>query len=163
MIRAASYSCKIRAMILEQAIMCLTPETHRCEPVDVVEEIDYETFWAKYMYPNKPVIIRGLTKTWLSQEWNQNGKPDFARLRSDFGNDEICVAKCGQQHFSDQACKRRRFWSSSSFALPLCNLPKPNLHLLHRCGWICKWTTSSAAGNAASMPRICSTARTGDS
>lgn len=90
-------------MILEQAIMCLTPDTPPCGEVDVVEEIDYENFWAKYMYPNKPVIIRGLTKAWRSRNWIQDGKPDFARLMQDFGSDEICVAKCGQKHFSDQA------------------------------------------------------------
>ena len=103
MLRPASSTCQVGAVFLKQAIMCLTPDTPLCEEIDVVEGIDYETFWVKYMYPNKPVLIRGLTKGWRSEDWVRDGKPDFERLRKDFGEDQICVAKCGQQHFSDQA------------------------------------------------------------
>ncbi len=100
----------VGAKFLKQALSNLTPETPPCDAVDRVEDIDYATFWAKYMYPNKPVIIRGLTKGWRSMNWIRDGKPDFQRLREDFGADVVCVAKCGKRHFSDQVL--RRFTSS---------------------------------------------------
>jgi hypothetical protein len=102
----ASHLRSVGVDFLKQAISNLTPDTPPCESVDRVEDIDYDTFWTKYMYPNKPVIIRGLTKGWRSMGWIRDGKPDFQRLRKDFGADMVCVAKCGKRHFSDQVAHR---------------------------------------------------------
>ena len=60
------------------------------------ENLSYEEFWLKYMLANKPVIIRGVTRTWkASREWvKPEGGIDDDLLVEYFGQALVWVTHC---------------------------------------------------------------------
>ena len=168
MLAAASYPCKVDAGFLNHAIRFPTPDTPPCESIPVVEGIDYDTFWREYMYPNKPVIIRGLTEGWRALEWIRDGKPDFARLRRDFGDDEVCVAICGRQHFSDQArarppaSSRRAPRFARRLSAPRRGRAEGDAHALLCCLAAGPFHSPSVNSHQPARPQVRETMRMGD-
>lgn len=66
--------------------------------------LSLDTFWSRYLLPNRPVLITGLTSAWHCQhEWvSPDGTPDFSRLRELFGAVNVQVADC---NLPEEACR----------------------------------------------------------
>ena len=86
--------------------------------------LSYEEFWREYMERNQPLVIAGITHAWkAAREWVEvprsdgdasplearhgNGaantaQPALGALEAAFGEEKVCVALCGEKHFSDQ-------------------------------------------------------------
>lgn len=79
--------------------------------------LSYEEFWRDFMERNEPVVISGITDGWkAASEWvevprsdgNASARtalqksPALAALEASFGDEKVCVAFCGEKHFSDQ-------------------------------------------------------------
>lgn len=56
-------------------------------------DLSYNSFFCKYLIPNKPCIIQSnVTKDWLCRKnWIQNGTPNFSLLHELFGKFHICI------------------------------------------------------------------------
>lgn len=83
--------------------------------VSIEEEgLGIQEFWSKYQEPNRPVIVKGITRGWrAAREWvvtdDNGGKiPNFSLLKDLFGDDEVCAARCAEKHFSDQKREEMR-------------------------------------------------------
>jgi hypothetical protein len=66
--------------------------------VDRVDSLSVSVsqFWHKYLLPNRPVLLTGLTASWHCQrEWvTPDGAPDCGRLRALFADVVVLVADC---------------------------------------------------------------------
>ncbi|XP_029649406.1 2-oxoglutarate and iron-dependent oxygenase JMJD4-like isoform X1 [Octopus sinensis] len=68
----------------------------------VSEEISYEDFFLRYLIPNKPCVFSCKhTRHWRSRaEWvDEQGKPKFEFLKTNFGNAKVPVAICNEKEF----------------------------------------------------------------
>lgn len=65
------------------------------ETIDRVhcKDLSYVDFCEKYMFPNRPVIIEGLTANWKSRQlWvRPDGRPNMAYIGETFGSDIVPV------------------------------------------------------------------------
>lgn len=68
------------------------------------KELSYSDFAEKYLAPNQPVILSGLTEDWRAcKDWvKPDGTPHLRFFSAHFGNSNVQVADCGTKEFTDQ-------------------------------------------------------------
>ncbi|XP_078154046.1 arginine-specific demethylase JMJ20-like [Carex rostrata] len=73
-----------------------------------IERVDgrsltYDHFIDRYMKPNLPVVLTGLTHTWQSlTDWVQNSNPNLSFFSSLCSTSTVQVADCNKKQYSDQ-------------------------------------------------------------
>ena len=91
--------------------MPTTTPANACSAVEYGTDLSYEEFARKYLYPNKPVVLRGALRGWRALErWS----PEF--FRDHFGQFRFTIRRQGVRagrHFAEAQNSR---WPSSSAA-----------------------------------------------
>jgi hypothetical protein len=112
-----SAACFTRALATPSTLALISASAD-CGVIDTVERLSLADFSRNYAFPNRPVLVLDACRDWPAvAEWtapvNAVGPcpsisggaertPALPALAAAFGDDRVCIARCGDRYFSDQ-------------------------------------------------------------